>query len=103
MQDQVEIPEHDEIDEQLLVLIHKMVGEEADEEEIDAASNVLFSLIEQLVDEQEIIDVPEAEAPEEDKQTWLKECLPVVKEGFEDILRDLSSDEFEELSGEAEQ
>jgi L-rhamnose mutarotase len=103
MEDQVEIPEHDKIDDELLNLIHALVGKEAEEEEIDAASNVLFSLIEQMVDDEEMDEIPEAEASDEEKTKWLETCLPKLKTSFEQVLNDLNSEEFLDMAGEDEE
>lgn len=94
--DQVEIPEHDAIDEELLALIHGLVGKEADEEEVDSASDILFELIEQLVEDGEISEIPETEAHEGEKSEWIQKCLPVLKEAFEVMLKQLAAQDEEE-------
>lgn len=93
MEDELSIPEHDLIDEELLEMIHEIVGEEAEEEEIDAASNIVFNLVEQLVEEGEMDEIPDTDANEEDKQAWLSSGLPVLKEAFALMLSDLASEE----------
>lgn len=90
MEQQLEIPEHDSIDEALLGLLHQIVGEEAEEEELDAASNVLFSLMEQLVDEAEIEEAPETDGPEEAKERWIAECLPILSRALSELIAELS-------------
>lgn len=96
--DQVEdIPEHDKIDEELLSLIHALVGTEAAEEDIDAASNILFALIEKLVESEEMDEIPETEASEEQKQEWLDEHLATLRAAFDQMMQDMASDDFDEL------
>lgn len=94
MDTQVDIPEHDMIDEELLTLIHALVGEDADEEEMDAASNLLFSLVEDMVEGGEIEEIPETDAEEDSKKAWLEKCLPVLREAFDSVLKDLASEDF---------
>lgn len=93
--DQVEIPEHDAIDEELLALIHELVGKDAEEEDVDTASNVLFELIEQLVDEEEISEIPETEASEKEKAEWIQKSMPVLKEAFALMLKQLADEEVD--------
>jgi hypothetical protein len=96
MEQQVEIPEHDKIDDELLSILHAFVGEDAEEEDLDAASNLLFSLVEQMVDDGEIDEIPETDVPDQDKNIWLEKCLPVLKQAFEEVVADMNSEDFED-------
>jgi hypothetical protein len=96
MEDQVEIPEHDKIDDELLSLLHAVVGEDAEEDDLDAASNVLFSLIEQLVEDEEIEEIPDTDETDQEKEQWLEKCLPILKQAFDEVVQDMESEDFED-------
>jgi hypothetical protein len=69
-------------------LIDEMLGEEADEDAFDEASDVVFEVIDDLVARGEIKDMPDNGVPVEQQQEWLTVSIPVIKEALKEALHD---------------
>lgn len=89
MFDEKAAPQEDVIDQTLIKLIDEIIGEEGDEEDFDGASDVVFSVIEELVDAGEMTEVPEPEDSDEVKQTWMETQLPILLEALKMALKGL--------------
>lgn len=70
----------DQIDEALMQLLEIMTSEEPDDQEIEQASEYLYSVIGELVDEEEIDDPPVIEDDEELKTKWIEVAIPKIKD-----------------------
>jgi hypothetical protein len=87
-------PESDVIDDALIAIVDEIIGPEGDEEDFDAASDVVLEVIEQMVDEGSIPEMPESDASDEAKKAWV-EKIPSIKEEIHNALNDgfMNSDE----------
>jgi hypothetical protein len=81
-----DMPQEDIIDKAFLDLIHASLGEDLPEEDLDGATDVLLSIIEDLVDADEMTEIPEVEEPEDVKKKWLDDHLEKIKTGFSESV-----------------
>jgi hypothetical protein len=96
-----EIPVADLVDDAIAALIDEIIGEEADIEEFDAASDVILDVMEELANSEEIQDPPDVESSIEDQQKWLDQYFPIVKDAIHKALHDgfiVNEEPPEELS-----
>jgi hypothetical protein len=82
-----QIPSEDLIDQKLADLAEEMIGQDGDEEDFDAASDIIFEVIESLVDEEKIEEIPEG-VSSEDQQSWITKYFIMVKDGIHAALND---------------
>lgn len=85
MDNEQKIPEADVIDDAFLEIIEDLVGDDGD---LDAASDVLFEVIELTVDSGQIAEIPESDVSDEEKKSWLEKSLPIIKTEIEKALND---------------
>lgn len=91
-----QIPEEDIVDQALMGILNSELGDDPDDDDLDAASDILFDVVEELVDSDQIKEIPDNTAPEEEKAKWIAECLPIVKQSFADTLKELEGEEVED-------
>lgn len=85
-----EVPESDVVDEALLDLIEEIAeGEEISEEEFDGVSSLVFDMAEKLVSSEEIKEIPDNDASEEEKLDWVQQSFPKLKE---EVIHSLSEE-----------
>jgi len=110
------IPEEEEkpdvIDEALFDMLEELIAVDDDDEEfedrLDGASSIMFQVIGELVDEEEILEVPDDGETDGAKKKWIDESLPIIKERLENVLNaleqgeELDSDYSEELDSDEE-
>lgn len=86
MFDEDSIPEEDVIDAAFLDMIHEAFGEDIEEEDLDGATDVLLQIVGEFVDAGDMQEIPENEAPEEEKSKWLSDNLDKIKKEFNDSV-----------------
>lgn len=89
MTDQENIPDEQEVeadivDIELEKIIDEIVGTEGDDDDFDRTADVVFDIIEELVDRGEIEEIPED--GEEAKLKWMTDHLQVLKAAIKEAL-----------------
>lgn len=94
------IPEQDIVDDALIELVDEVVGDGASEDEFDAGTDVVFEVVEDLVNGGVIEEIPDNAASDEEKKEWIEKSVPVVRAALESALGDpLVSDGEDEEHG----
>jgi hypothetical protein len=93
-------PKEDVIDAALIDLIDEIIGKEGTEEDFDAASDVVFEIIEEMVGAQELAEIPDNDAEDESKQEWLKRYYAILRQAVQEGLHDGFMGEPEDSSSE---
>jgi hypothetical protein len=88
MMDLDKAPKEDLIDEALVEIIDELIGDDGDEEDFDAASDIVFEVIDSLVEQEQIEEIPDLTDEETVKSEWLSRFLPVVKEALMKAMND---------------
>lgn len=81
-----DVPAEDSIDIALINLIEELVGDEADVDAFDEASDVVLDIIEELESRGEIKEMPDTEATDEEKQTWLDASMVTIQAAMKTAL-----------------
>ena len=86
--DDMNAPQEDVIDVNIIAIIDAIIGEKGDIEDFDGASDVVFDIIEELVSSGEISEMPEIEVSDEEKNKWLETSMPIIKQAVQTALHD---------------
>lgn len=82
------IPGEDVIDLAIIDIVEGLLGEEADDDAFDEASDVVFDIIGELVGRGEIKEIPDSDESEDNKQEWIKVAIPIISEAVKESLHD---------------
>lgn len=83
-----QIPAEDLIDKELSSIISGLVTDDSDEEEMDAAGDILFDIIEDAVEDGVIDDLPDYGDDDVVKQAWVDSNLEKLKATVIEALND---------------
>jgi len=84
MLDDKEIPQEDVVDKALLDIVHEVFGDDYDDEELDGALDVILAILDELIDTGDAEEMPENEAPEEEKNDWVARFRDKLKQAVID-------------------
>lgn len=88
-----EVPE-DSIDKAMSEVIDELT-KSSDDSDLDTATDLLFDVIGDLVDDEKITELPSEDASEEEKAKWLEAHLATVKE---ELTKAWNDEEHEETA-----
>jgi hypothetical protein len=74
-------------------LVDKIAGEDPTDDELEDLSDLIFDVIEDLVNDEKIEEMPTEEASDEEKQKWLDDSLPKIGTELEKALREPDKDD----------
>lgn len=85
---EMEMADLDQIDQALTEVLDAVLGEEPTEEQVEAISNLMFAIIEDMEEAGEIDPIPEEDVSEEEKVKWVEANLEALKSAVLEASRE---------------
>ncbi len=97
-----DLPVDDAIDQAFSALVLELLGLPADFDEtslsdemsdefaddLDEITDLIYEVMDDLIDQGEIVDVPDHEADDAEKQEWVEKAIPKIRVAAEAALKD---------------